>query len=38
MSPVFVDTYYWLALINPRDQAHHEALTLSQSLSEPRGS
>jgi predicted nucleic acid-binding protein len=35
MSPVFADTFYWLALINPRDQAHHEARTLSQSLSEP---
>ncbi len=35
MSPVCADTYYWLALINPRDQAHQEALTLSQSLSEP---
>lgn len=35
MIPVFADTYYWLALINPRDQAHQEALTLSQALSEP---
>ncbi len=22
MTPVFADTYYWLALINPRDAAH----------------
>ena len=35
MTPVFADTYYWLALINPRDQAHQEAVTLSESLSEP---
>jgi predicted nucleic acid-binding protein len=35
VTPVFADMYYWLALINPRDQAHEEALTLSQSLSEP---
>jgi len=34
MKAVFADTYYWLALINPRDQAHHEALRLSQSLGE----
>lgn len=35
MTPVFADTYYWLALINPRDQAHAEALALSQSLTRP---
>ena len=35
MKAVFADTYYWLALINPRDHAHQEALTLSKSLSEP---
>jgi predicted nucleic acid-binding protein len=35
MSPVFADTYYWLALINPRDGAHHQALALSQSLTRP---
>jgi predicted nucleic acid-binding protein len=35
MTPVFADTYYWLALINPRDQAHQETRTLSQSLSQP---
>ncbi len=35
MTPVFADTYYWLALINPRDQAHHEALTLSAARTEP---
>lgn len=35
MTPVFADTYYWLALINPRDHAHEEALGLSQSLIRP---
>ena len=35
MTPVFADAYYWFALINPRDQAHQEAQTLSRSLSEP---
>jgi uncharacterized protein len=35
MIAVFADTYYWLALINPRDQAHHEALALSQSFTQP---
>jgi predicted nucleic acid-binding protein len=35
MIAVFADTYYWLALINPRDQAHQEAVTLSQSLRRP---
>ena len=32
MTPVFADTYYWLALMNPRDAAHQEALALSQSM------
>lgn len=35
MTPAFADTYYWLALINPRDQAHQEAVAISQSLSQP---
>jgi predicted nucleic acid-binding protein len=35
MSPVFADTYYWLALINPRDAAHQDAVTLSGSLTQP---
>ncbi len=35
MTAVFVDTYYWLALINPRDGAHQEAVALSQSLTQP---
>ncbi len=35
MTPVFADTYYWLALINPRDQACQEAVTRSQALTQP---
>jgi predicted nucleic acid-binding protein len=35
MTPVFADTYYWLALINPRDHAHQEAVALAQSLTQP---
>ena len=34
MTPVFADTYYWLAMINPRDGAHQEAVALSQSLTQ----
>jgi predicted nucleic acid-binding protein len=32
VSTVFVDTFYWIALINPRDQWHQKALELSASL------
>jgi predicted nucleic acid-binding protein len=35
MKAIFADSHYWLALINPRDQSHPEAVTLSQSLAEP---
>ena len=35
MTPVFADTYYWLALINPRDSAHQEAVGLAQSVTQP---
>jgi predicted nucleic acid-binding protein len=31
MSAVFADTFYFLALVNPRDQAHARALQLSTS-------
>jgi hypothetical protein len=26
MNPVFADTFYWLALLSPTDQAHHRAV------------
>ncbi len=29
---VFVDTFYWVALINPRDSSHLKALEFSRSL------
>ena len=32
MRIVFVDTFYWIARINPRDQWHRKALELSTSL------
>jgi predicted nucleic acid-binding protein len=35
MTPVFADTYYWLALINPRDGAHQKAVALSHTLTQP---
>jgi predicted nucleic acid-binding protein len=34
MTPVFADTYYWLALINPRDGAHDDAATLAKSVTQ----
>ena len=32
MRTIFVDTSYWIARINPRDQWHHKAVALSSSL------
>jgi predicted nucleic acid-binding protein len=32
VSTVFVDTFYWIARINPRDQWHQKATELSSSL------
>ena len=32
MSNVFADTHYWIAIINPHDQWHSRAVTVSQSL------
>ena len=32
MRLVFVDTFYWIARINPRDQWHQKAAELSSSL------
>jgi predicted nucleic acid-binding protein len=33
MKITFADTYYYLALLNPRDAAHSRAVTASQGLS-----
>jgi len=30
---VFADTSYWIALVNPRDQLHAKAVSVSQQLS-----
>lgn len=35
MKPVFADTVYFLALLNPADQFHHHARGLSQQLPGP---
>lgn len=32
MTPFFADTFYYLALINPRDAAHERVINLAQSL------
>lgn len=33
MVQVFADTSYWIALLNPRDHLHEEALRVSERLS-----
>lgn len=35
MNPIFVDTFYFLALLNQDDAAHRKALTLSEKLTDP---
>lgn len=32
MKTVFVDTFYWIALLNPKDDYHNRVLTISQSI------
>jgi uncharacterized protein len=32
MRQVFADTSYWVALVNPRDQLHRKAVSLTQQL------
>ncbi|WP_299408823.1 PIN domain-containing protein [Acaryochloris sp. IP29b_bin.148] len=34
MQPIFADTFYWTALINPRDQWHQQVKALSPKLSQ----
>ncbi|WP_017295691.1 type II toxin-antitoxin system VapC family toxin [Geminocystis herdmanii] len=34
MRKIFVDTFYWVALINPQDDWHKEVLKISYLLSE----
>jgi uncharacterized protein len=33
MRRIFADTSYWMALVNPRDQIHQKAISVSQHLS-----
>ena len=35
MRRIFVDTYYWIALLNDRDQGHAAARAISQTLPQP---
>lgn len=35
MTPVFADTYYYLAIANPRDEAHQNALAVTKTLRQP---
>lgn len=32
MRTVFADTFYWIALLNPNDEAHARVVTVSQNL------
>jgi len=36
MRQVFADTSYWIALVNPRDQIHAKAVSLTQQFSSVR--
>src|SRR5712691_12004953 len=36
MRQVFADTGYWIALVNPRDQIHAKAVSVTQQLSPVR--
>ncbi len=36
MRLVFADTGYWIALVNPRDQIHTKAVSVTQELSPVR--
>jgi predicted nucleic acid-binding protein len=35
MTPIFIDTYYLLALVNPSDESHDRAVEISQRPSGP---
>jgi predicted nucleic acid-binding protein len=35
MTPVFADTFYFLAIVNPRDVAHIEAVSFAASSKRP---
>ncbi|MBI1832495.1 MAG: type II toxin-antitoxin system VapC family toxin [Planctomycetes bacterium] len=35
MTPVFADTYYYLALVNPKDESHAKAIAFAKSATRP---
>ncbi len=35
MKPVFADTFYWIALLNPDDSAHQRVVTFDVSVGRP---
>lgn len=36
MNTVFADTFYWIAVLNPKDQWHHQALEIKKLLGDIR--
>jgi predicted nucleic acid-binding protein len=36
MTPIFADTSYWIALLNPRDELHAKAVSVSEKFSSAR--
>jgi uncharacterized protein len=32
MRRIFADTFYWIAVVNPRDRAHARAITIGKTL------
>ncbi|MGD1717383.1 type II toxin-antitoxin system VapC family toxin [Hydrocoleum sp. CS-953] len=36
MKTIFADTFYWIALINPRDNLHDKVIQISQSLQQTK--
>jgi uncharacterized protein len=35
MTPVFADTFYYLALVNPKDSGHAKAIAFARSAPRP---
>lgn len=36
MKTIFADKFYWIALINPRDNLHDKVIQISQSLQQTK--
>ena len=32
MKTIFADAFYWIALINPKDEWHHKVMAIARSL------